>query len=44
MNEECGQQMTIEIPLPHFMPFMEEVQRLSEEKKEDLLEDKIQYR
>ncbi|MBU1700796.1 MAG: hypothetical protein KJ970_16425 [Candidatus Eisenbacteria bacterium] len=44
MSEECGEQRTIEIPLPHFKLFMEEVQRLSEEEKGKLLEDRIKRR
>jgi hypothetical protein len=43
-SKECDEELTIEVPLPHFKEYMEEVNRLSLEEQEKLLEEKIKYR
>lgn len=43
-SDECGDSLTIEVPLPHFKQYMEEVQRLSVEEQEKLLREKTKYR
>lgn len=45
VSDECsGSQVTIEVPLPHFAEYMEEVNRLSIEQQRQLLQEKMKYR
>ena len=43
-SSECGDQVTIQIPLPDFRAYMEEVGRMSMERQEQLLKEKTKYR